>query len=209
MNKTIFTSLVASFLLFSACDSNSTIDTPLKDKQTELNQNKTLWKKEKPSNYFFTVRPTCFCPDTKKRLVTIKNNKIENVKYIPSNINLDAKALKQEKAISGYFDFIQDAINKDADNIKVTYNKTYGYPETISIDYNKKVVDEEISYEITHFNKTTSYGTVACIESYFPVCGKVELECITAPCQTVEETFSNSCYLNANPLATYLRDGVC
>lgn len=34
----------------------------------------------------------------------------------------------------------------------------------------------------------------ACIEIYQPVCGLVEVQCITTPCNPVPQTFSNSCH---------------
>jgi len=209
--KKIILILLISLLTFSACDSNSTMTTPKpqSNAQTELNKNKKLWNTETPPHYFFTVRQSCFCPDLKKKLVTIKENKIESVKYIPSNTVLNAQAVKEEKSILGYFDFIQDAINKKAEDIKVTYNTTYGYPERIAIDYNKQMADEEMYYDITHFNKTDRNGDIACTAEYAPVCGRVEIQCVTTPCEAIEETFSNSCNLNANPLATYLKDGEC
>ena len=33
----------------------------------------------------------------------------------------------------------------------------------------------------------------ACIEIYKPVCGQLQIECITTPCDPIKETFENSC----------------
>jgi len=38
----------------------------------------------------------------------------------------------------------------------------------------------------------------ACIEIYQPVCGQMQVECITTPCDPVKQTFSNSCKACAN-----------
>ena len=48
-----------------------------------------------------------------------------------------------------------------------------------------------------------------CPEVYAPVCGKVMVECIKAPCPTIKQTFSNRCFLRLNPRATFLYDGEC
>ena len=32
-----------------------------------------------------------------------------------------------------------------------------------------------------------------CTEEYMPVCGEKEVQCITAPCYPVPETFTNAC----------------
>lgn len=46
-----------------------------------------------------------------------------------------------------------------------------------------------------------------CIAIHQPVCATVNVECITTPCDPVEETFTNSCRACMNPLvSTYTKD---
>ena len=49
----------------------------------------------------------------------------------------------------------------------------------------------------------------ACIEIYQPVCGKVNVQCVTTPCPPVEETFSNSCNACRNPLVESYTKSAC
>jgi hypothetical protein len=42
---------------------------------------------------------------------------------------------------------MQDAINRKAYKIEVSYDATLGYPTFASIDYNEKVSDEEMSFK--------------------------------------------------------------
>jgi hypothetical protein len=49
----------------------------------------------------------------------------------------------------------------------------------------------------------------ACIEIYDPVCAKVNIQCIKAPCDPVFETFSNSCFACINSLVEYYIKGEC
>ncbi len=49
----------------------------------------------------------------------------------------------------------------------------------------------------------------ACIEIYQPVCGFVEVQCITTPCDPVPQTFSNSCFACMNENVLYHIEGVC
>jgi hypothetical protein len=48
-----------------------------------------------------------------------------------------------------------------------------------------------------------------CIKIYAPVCGKVNVQCIKAPCYPVEQTFGNSCEACANPLVESYVSGEC
>lgn len=50
---------------------------------------------------------------------------------------------------------------------------------------------------------------IACTMQYEPVCASVAVQCIKAPCPPIEQTFGNTCMMNANKLATYLHDGEC
>ncbi len=49
----------------------------------------------------------------------------------------------------------------------------------------------------------------ACIEIYQPVCGLVNIQCITTPCDPTEETFSNSCFACQNSLVESYTVGEC
>lgn len=48
-----------------------------------------------------------------------------------------------------------------------------------------------------------------CIQIYAPVCGKVNVQCITTPCPPVYETFSNACEACKNSLAESYSEGEC
>ena len=49
----------------------------------------------------------------------------------------------------------------------------------------------------------------ACIEIYDPVCGQVQVECVTTPCNPVKETFSNSCFACMNERVLSYEKGQC
>lgn len=48
----------------------------------------------------------------------------------------------------------------------------------------------------------------ACTMQYAPVCGARQVQCVTAPCYPVYETFGNACVLNASG-ATFVHEGEC
>ncbi len=49
----------------------------------------------------------------------------------------------------------------------------------------------------------------ACIEIYQPVCGTVNVQCVTTPCDPVQETFANSCKACINALVSTYTKGEC
>ncbi len=49
----------------------------------------------------------------------------------------------------------------------------------------------------------------ACIEIYQPVCATVNVQCVTTPCDPVQETFANSCKACINSLVSTYTQGEC
>ncbi len=49
----------------------------------------------------------------------------------------------------------------------------------------------------------------ACIEIYQPVCGTVNVQCVTTPCDPAQETFANSCEACTNSLVSSYTNGEC
>jgi hypothetical protein len=49
----------------------------------------------------------------------------------------------------------------------------------------------------------------ACIEIYQPVCARVNVQCVTTPCDPVQETYANSCKACMNSLVSSYTKGEC
>jgi len=49
----------------------------------------------------------------------------------------------------------------------------------------------------------------ACIEIYQPVCASVNVQCVTTPCDPVQETYANSCKACMNSLVSSYTKGEC
>lgn len=51
-------------------------------------------------------------------------------------------------------------------------------------------------------------NSVACTMEYAPVCGSIQVQCVTAPCNPIQQTFSNKCMATASN-ATNITTGSC
>ena len=60
-----------------------------------------------------------------------------------------------------------------------------------------------------HFVEVLDEERTVCTMEYAPVCASVAVQCVKAPCPPVEQTFSNTCVMGSNKLATFLHDGEC
>ncbi|MEK7639282.1 MAG: hypothetical protein AAB388_03935 [Patescibacteria group bacterium] len=54
-----------------------------------------------------------------------------------------------------------------------------------------------------------SRETDVCIELYAPVCGLVEVQCVTTPCNPQPQTYSNSCFACADDHVISYTEGAC
>lgn len=79
----------------------------------------------------------------------------------------------------------------------------------------QSVVDEAVASVIPNETVTLvcSYAQpasepVICTKEYRPVCGYVSVQCITAPCPPVLQTFPNNCVAEANG-AVAITEGTC
>ena len=64
------------------------------------------------------------------------------------------------------------------------------------------------SKEVTLCQPSQRQGDV-CFALYDPVCAKVNIQCVTIPCDPVNQTFSNPCEACRNPLVESYTNGEC
>lgn len=55
---------------------------------------------------------------------------------------------------------------------------------------------------------TVADAPIACTKEYQPVCGQRQVQCVTAPCDPVQQTYGNQCTMRADG-ATFVHSGVC
>ncbi len=119
----------------------------------EMKENRQLWRSQQLKNYQYIYQQQCFCPSPSNTplKVSVKNDKITQV----VNLNTDQLItdLTFPKTIEELFKIIKDAIQRNADEILITYDKTLGYPTRIAIDYQKILADEEITYTVENLSK--------------------------------------------------------
>lgn len=121
--------------------------------QINLNKNIDRWKKSKIENYIYTYQQVCFGQERDKIIVSVSNGKVTKAFNQSTKQTLTNKELKNLVTIEQLFEQIKKAIKSNVDQLDVTYNQDYGYPESIDIDPEKKIVDEEYGYKITQFKK--------------------------------------------------------
>lgn len=101
-----------------------------------------------------------------------------------------------------------------SDIIVVDFETCASAGNPVMESYPRKCIHEGVTYieDISDRVFTCSEdqkNADVCIEIYQPVCGVVNVQCITEPCDPVEETFSNSCFACSNSLVESYTEGEC
>lgn len=108
--------------------------------------------------------------------------KIDYIKYIRKNIS----NLTDKKTVLWWNWYVLDIKWLNDDNIEVTFEDGH-VQEKITLKKSDIVLEKEEDIRV-------------CTMQYAPVCAEVQVQCITAPCLPVQETFGNSCMAWKNPV---------
>ncbi|HEX2568471.1 MAG TPA: DUF6174 domain-containing protein [Polyangia bacterium] len=115
-------------------------------------EQRALWARRNIVNYRFQLRQLCFCPDSGKPFeIRVQDGVVVEVKNGTTGEMLDPSRFTYYPTIEGLFDKLQDAVERNAYQLQVTYDSTYGFPASASIDYDKRAVDEEYGFEVSAF----------------------------------------------------------
>ncbi len=115
----------------------------------ELNTNRALWQSMNLDTYSYITVKSCFCPppSNQKIKITVVDGTITEAQYDANEEMLGRAELQNLLTIPQWFDKVDSLINTEQpDELKVTYNSQYGYPESISVDYIKMAIDDEVGY---------------------------------------------------------------
>ncbi len=136
--------VLAAGLLFLSCHSQPSTQQIWKDNQQK-------WNDQKLGNYSFQLQVGCFSPPdiTRPVNITVKEG-IPKLAYADDGTPVTNKFFDDYNTIDKLFSTALRAL-ENADAASVSYDEKYGFPARINIDFNKKLVDDEMSYTIADF----------------------------------------------------------
>lgn len=154
--------VLAIAIVLSGCASIANTSEP----KSEVQQARDKWQAASISHYRFKLSLGCFCAFSQDMPLNIevRDGQVVSIAYQSGN-PIDPSLMEYFQrfaTVDKLFDEIQnsfqvqgnvDTAGDKADEVKVTYDPTYGYPSKISIDFIKNAVDDELSLQITDFEK--------------------------------------------------------
>ena len=145
--------------LFVACGSDGDEPTPtpteladpnsLSDPQDALDAAQSLWGVRGGDDYDMTFNWQCFCVlEYVARVdLEVRAGSIHAGVVTDDRTALSAERLAEYQTVERLFELVQDAIDQDAEEIRVTYAPE-GHPSEVWIDYSTRVADEELGFFI-------------------------------------------------------------
>lgn len=113
-----------------------------------LEDARQLWQAQGWDSYAFTLQRLCFCGGgTDPAEVVVRNNERVSVTDIATGEPIPSEFTQYYLTVPELFDFIEDAIDREAHEIDVSYEPSVGYPASVRIDYIKNAIDEEMAFE--------------------------------------------------------------
>lgn len=151
MKKLILLIAVASLTL-AAC-AGATVSA--NQNQNELDDNQQKWQDANISHYRYNLSISCFCVFTQDMplIIEVQDGQVISMEYASGN-EIDAGSreyFQRFETIDKVFEQLQKDIGGEADEVVVTYNATYGFPDEVKIDYVLEATDDEIWLTISDF----------------------------------------------------------
>ena len=125
---------------------------------SELSQNQTKWQNANIAHYRFQLDVSCFCAFREKMPLTVEvqNGQVVSMTYSDGTpVSADDQTnmgFNQYATIDNLFRYTAQRL-KDAEEVNVTYDATYGYPTQVNIDGKKEIADDELYLSVAGFEK--------------------------------------------------------
>ena len=154
--------LLVLAIMLSGCATIANASVP----KSELELAREKWQNANISHYQFKLFLGCFCvfSEDMPLNIEVKDGQVVAMKY-QSGKEVDANLVEYFQrfaTIDKLFNEIEngfkvegnvDTAGDKAEEVKVTYDETYGFPSQINIDFIKDAVDDELSLQISDFEK--------------------------------------------------------
>jgi hypothetical protein len=140
--------LITLALILTACSSSA---------KSEFDRNQEKWQNSHISHYHYSLFVGCFCPFTEKMPLNIevKDDDLLSITYADGTLISKADPEFEFFARYGTMERLFSELEADlagaADEVTVSYDPVYGFPQTANIDVIKEAVDDELSLTVSGF----------------------------------------------------------
>lgn len=127
--------------------------------QSDFDRNQKKWQDANIQHYRYSLNIGCFCAfrDQMPLTVEVLNGEITSMTNA-EGVSIDSTDPNYEyysryATIDRLFSELGSDSVKEADEVNVTYDSTYGFPAQVSIDYIKQAADDELGLTVSGFEE--------------------------------------------------------
>jgi len=142
MKNIIYISLLFALL---SCDNEP--DSDLITWQNNWNK----WESMNMNHYVYNFRASCMCIDewVREVSVTVNSNSVISVLFTNDGEPPQTLQISDWHTINSLFD-LSKTIIEEAAEFKLEYDKTYGNPKLISVDWDFEIADDEFIFNLSN-----------------------------------------------------------
>ncbi len=121
----------------------------------DLESARQQWQDAAISHYRFNLHMVCFCAfaENMPLVVEVQDGNVVSMEY-QNGTEIDPASLEffqRYETIEKIFTELEKAIGGEADEVTVSYDDAYGFPEQIDIDFIEEAIDDELVLTISGF----------------------------------------------------------
>lgn len=139
------TSLAIVLLALTACG-DGLPSAPLFVRRAALER----WQHSGIDSYELTVQRICYCLSTEPVRVRVENGVVVSRTFVSTGQPVPSSYASLYPDVPGLFAIVEEAA-RDADDLETRFDATYGFPTEISIDWEERAVDDEVTYRTEAF----------------------------------------------------------
>ncbi|MEZ4629376.1 MAG: DUF4384 domain-containing protein [Deinococcales bacterium] len=111
------------------------------------------WQAAKLSNYSFIFQQNCYCSEEylEKMYVIVRNGKVSIVTYADSSQPVPDYVFQSVLSLGNLMDSAADVQQKGVGHVEGEFDRDYGFPKSLFIDYNASQNGDEVAYVISFF----------------------------------------------------------
>ena len=142
MKNIIYISLLFALL---SCDNEP--DSDLITWQKNWNK----WESMNMTHYVYNFRASCYCIDewVREVSVTVNNDSVISLIFTDDGEPPQTLQISDWHTINSLFDLSKTIIEESAE-FKLEYDKTYGNPTLISVDWDFEIADDEFIFNLSN-----------------------------------------------------------
>ncbi len=123
---------------------------------SDVEKNRQTWQDSGITHYRFSLNIGCFCAFRNQMPITVEvqNGDVVSITAPDGTIVTDAdpsfETFTKYATIDRIFSELEAGLAGDAEEVTVTYDATYGFPDNIYFDYIKAAADDELSLTVSN-----------------------------------------------------------